>query len=159
MVDFLDVTAVIQIHEMESLRRGTAAGILHLDRVEGAVNRPKSLAYYNPTATIYELATALAYGIANGHGFVDGNKRTSFVACNTFLLMNNVRIVASSYEKVDTWLAIAKNKIKESDFTIWLQSHCRSSTTLDRIATGRGPLAIEVGATLYVGIPPYRRLD
>ena len=38
--------------------------------------------------TVFELAAGYAFGIARNHPFVDGNKRTAFVACALFLRVN-----------------------------------------------------------------------
>ena len=52
-----------------------------------ACARPVNLAAdRNPD--VFEIAAAYAFGISKAHAFVDGNKRTAFVAAFTFLRLN-----------------------------------------------------------------------
>lgn len=43
-------------------------------------------AYGDPD--VFDIAAAYAFGISKAHAFVDGNERTDFVACFTFLRLN-----------------------------------------------------------------------
>jgi prophage maintenance system killer protein len=49
-------------------------------------------------------AAVLAYGIAEGQQFIDGNKRTALVAMLTFLEINGMEVDASDPELAD-WAA------------------------------------------------------
>ncbi|MEI9905637.1 MAG: type II toxin-antitoxin system death-on-curing family toxin [Asticcacaulis sp.] len=56
-----------------------------------ALARPQNLAAYgNPD--VAALAAAYAYGLAKNHGFVDGNKRTAWIAARLFLADNGYRL-------------------------------------------------------------------
>jgi death-on-curing protein len=57
-------------------------GISNLSNVEGAIGRP----YHGYHRRIAEKAAALLLGVATCHGFVDGNKRTSWLI--TFVLID-----------------------------------------------------------------------
>lgn len=61
--------------------------------------------------------------IANGHAFVDGNKRTSFVATELFLSLNDHELQADDAECVMTWLALADGSLTEAELTDWLRHH------------------------------------
>ena len=63
---------------------------------------PKTLWHYAPeTSTLLDLAARLAYGLAKNHGFVDGNKRTAFIATYTFLVMNGIVNQASQQSVIE----------------------------------------------------------
>jgi len=67
------------------------------------------------------IAAAYAYGIANAHAFVDGNKRTGFVAEFTFLRLNGVFArpdPASGVRKIED---LASGKVSEAEFAAWLR--------------------------------------
>ncbi|KAJ6504226.1 hypothetical protein C8R47DRAFT_968792 [Mycena vitilis] len=54
--------------------------------LESALMRPAMVSYDTPNeATSERLAAELAYGIIMNHPFVDGNKRTAFLAANELL--------------------------------------------------------------------------
>ena len=64
--------------------------------LESAMARPRNLAAYGTDAAA--LAAAYAFGIARNHPFVDGNKRTASVVCETFLRLNGYRLEATDAE-------------------------------------------------------------
>jgi death-on-curing protein len=68
--------------------------------LEGALARPMWHAHY-VDPDLAHLAAVLAHGIAEGRHFVDGNKRTAFLAMAVFLDRNG-------YELVDDDDAMAK---------------------------------------------------
>jgi len=79
---------------LDSLYRGGTAGRAAWNQgaLESAVFRPQS-GYYED---LLEEAAALFESLVNNHPFHDGNKRTGFVATNTFLRLNGYRIVVSA---------------------------------------------------------------
>ena len=44
--------------------------------------------YKEPKPSIPALAGASAFGLAKNHPYMDGNKRTTAIACEVFLLLN-----------------------------------------------------------------------
>ena len=85
MADFyLTVAEVLAIHAQLIDEFGGKPGILDRGRLEAAVFRPQ-IGYYSSLA---EEAAALMESLANNNPFMDGNKRTSFAAADTFLRLN-----------------------------------------------------------------------
>jgi death-on-curing protein len=62
----------------------------------------------------------LAVGIAKNDAFIDGNKRTGWVTCATFLELSGIIAVSESTEVVAMMLEAAAGKITEENFTMWL---------------------------------------
>jgi death-on-curing protein len=82
------------------------------------------LAAYGDAPDLITLAAAYAYGIGQGHAFVDGNKRVSAVVTELFLQLNaGVELVADDAEIVRVWLAIADGKMSEEQIAAWLREH------------------------------------
>jgi len=77
--------------------------------------------YGDPPPDLPALAAAYAQGIAHLHPFVDGNKRTSFVAALLFLRINGQDIRASQEERYLAWLALAAGDLDESALAAWLR--------------------------------------
>jgi death on curing protein len=79
----------------------------------------RSFAYATPT--LFELATAYASGIVRNHPFVDGNKRTGFLAAFN---LNGQLLQASEDEAVTMTLGLASRDVDEAAYTKWLEDNC-----------------------------------
>lgn len=77
--------------------------------------------YGDPPPDLAALAASLAFGIAKNHPFVDGNKRTAYVCCRTFLRLNGADLIASPAEKFERTLALANGELHEAGFADWLR--------------------------------------
>jgi len=86
--------------------------------------RPRNLALYGqPDAC--ELAASYAFDLARNHPFIDGNKRTAFVACELFLLLNGCSLAATDAECVMVMLSLAAGELEEADFAQWLRDRTK----------------------------------
>ena len=65
--------------------------LLSLARLEGALARPMWYARFVDPDVPY-LAAVLAHGLAEGQAFIDGNKRTAFLAMAVFLDRNGYEL-------------------------------------------------------------------
>ena len=88
-----------------------------------ALARPENLFAYE-TPSIFELATAYASGIVRNHPFVDGNKRTGFLAAFIFLHINGYLLKAPEAEAVVMTLGLASREIDEAGYAKWLEDNC-----------------------------------
>jgi death-on-curing protein len=117
---WLDEGDLFAIHEEQLRAHGGDAGVLNPDRVASAAARPRNMYAYLPDTPTEELAAALAVGLAKGHGFVDGNKRTACVAALTFLELNGLEIIAADPELADVFIAVADGTLSQAELTEWL---------------------------------------
>ena len=122
---WLDEAVALAIHEEQLAEHGGAAGIRDRALLQSALARPQNIAVYGDDVDAAALAAAYAIGIARNHPFVDGNKRTAFVVCETFLLLNGHALVASDEDCVMTMLALADGSLAEETMREWLRSHVR----------------------------------
>jgi death-on-curing protein len=115
------------IHQLQLTEHGGASGIRDQGLFESAMDRPRNLfAYSDPTATFYQLAASYAYGLAKNHAFVDGNKRTAFVVCLSFLKQNGISLTASQEMRYLTFYALAAGDLTEAELAEWLRQNSRS---------------------------------
>jgi death on curing protein len=85
---YLSLADVVAIHEKAMRRLGDEPKPLRDEGIlESAVMRPQMAAYYEG-ADIVRQAALLGVGISQAQAFLDGNKRTAYLALNTFLRMN-----------------------------------------------------------------------
>jgi len=118
---WLRTDAVLAMHKRQIAEHGGGEGVRDLGLLESALTRPQNIAAYEPDADIARLAAAYAFGIAKNHPFVDGNKRTSLVACRTFLILNGYQLDASPTDKYLTFLSLAEGTLSEEELAEWLR--------------------------------------
>jgi death on curing protein len=114
--------AVLAMH-VESLREhGGPEGVRDLGLLDSALARPKNIfAYADEPPTLARLAAAYAKGITANHPFVDGNKRTAFLASLTFLHRNGLRVTAPKADCVTTFWRLADGSLSEDQLTEWFE--------------------------------------
>ncbi len=115
-------SVLLAVHEEQLAEHGGAQGTRDVGLLESATARPRNLASYgSPDAA--DLAAAYGFGIARNHPFVDGNKRTAFVAVELFLALNGLELLADDGACVLTLLAVAAGQMDEAAFARWLRDH------------------------------------
>lgn len=115
------------VHLRQLAEHGGAEGIRDEGLLASALARPKNLlAYSDEEPDLSALAASYAFGIARNHPFVDGNKRTAFVVCRTFLKLNGHDLDASQEDKYLTFLKLAEGKLTEDELADWIRMHLRA---------------------------------
>jgi len=126
--DWIWITpAVIRaVHEEQLAEHGGPVGLRDEGLLASALARPQQLAAYGePDAAA--LAAAYGFGLARNHPFLDGNKRTAFVAAELFLRLNGWSLSAEDADCVLTMLSLAAGDIDEASFATWIRSRTVSS--------------------------------
>jgi death-on-curing protein len=119
---FLSEQLVMAIHHEQLAQHGGASGVRDVGLLQSALARAENkMAYGSPSPA--EMAAAYAYGIARNHPFVDGNKRTAFVAAQVFLRLNGKRMNIDHVEATLTFLRLAAGDISEDDLAAWVARH------------------------------------
>jgi death on curing protein len=121
---WLDLTVLLAVHEEQLAEHGGASGTRDMGLFEPAMARPENLAHHG-TPDLADLAASYGCGIARNHPFIDGNKRTAFVAVELFLLLNGHELLADDADCVLTMLAVAAGTLDETGFAAWLREHAQ----------------------------------
>jgi death-on-curing protein len=111
------------IHLRQIQRHGGGHGTRDEGLLESALARPQNLAAYGEP-TVFELAASYAFGIARNHPFIDGNKRTAFVASTLFLRMNGQQFHADQAEAAVVFLRLAAGEFSEAELAEWFRRNC-----------------------------------
>jgi death-on-curing protein len=119
---WVDRAAVLSLHDESLALHGGASGVRDMGLLESALARPQNLRAYGE-GDAAALAAAYAFGIIRNHPFVDGNKRTGFLAAALFLEANGYRFVAGEADVVIRTLALAASEIDEAEFAAWLREN------------------------------------
>lgn len=117
---WVPLAALHIIHDRQISRHGGASGTRDPALLEMGCTRPMNLAAYDDP-DVFEIAAAYAYGIAKAHAFVDGNKRTGFVAAFTFLRLNGVSVRPDPTIGVRKMEGLASDHVSEEGFAAWLR--------------------------------------
>lgn len=117
---WLDPAVIMAVHEEQLAEHGGAAGVRDAGLLESALGRPRNLAHYGQP-DVCELAAAYAFGLVRNHPFIDGNKRSAFVATELFLMLNGWRLTATDVDCVMVMLSLAAGDVDEAHFAQWLR--------------------------------------
>jgi len=111
-------------HEKLLAGFGGATGVRDQGLLASALARPLNLFEYGQP-TIFELASAYAFGVVKNHPFVDGNKRTGLTIAVMFLEINGLTFGASEADATIQTLALAAGELSEEGYAEWLKTHSR----------------------------------
>lgn len=121
---WLNRAVIIAIHEVQLAEHGGGTGVRDAGLLDSALGKPQQLINYGePPPDAAALAASYGYGISRNHPFIDGNKRTGYVAAELFLRLNGWRLNADDASCVVTMLAVAAGDITEEAFAAWLRAH------------------------------------
>lgn len=111
------------IHAKLIARFGGLHGLRDEGLLESALNRPlQAHSYGQPD--LFDLGALYAEGIVKNHPFLDGNKRSGFMAAYTFLAANDWQLTAPEEEAVLETLALAAGDTGANDYAAWLRRSC-----------------------------------
>jgi death on curing protein len=114
---------ILAVHEEQLAEHGGLPGIRDAGMLDSALSRAEQLFAYGDEPDVAQLAAAYGFGIARNHPFVDGNKRTAFVAIELFLGLNGYDFNASDEDCILTILALAAGEMEEAQLAAWVRAH------------------------------------
>jgi death on curing protein len=110
------------IHADQVREHGGQAGLRDEGLLESALARPRHVWSNDPDAGLPRLAAEYGFGLARNHAFLDGNKRTAFVAMNVFLILNGYEIETAEAEAVDVMLRLAAGSLDLDGLVQWIEA-------------------------------------
>jgi death on curing protein len=117
----------LAFHSQQIALFGGSEGLRDMGLLESALARPKNLfACTETSVTMADLAAAYAFGIAQNHPFLDGNKRTAMQVAFVFLEFNGVPVTASQEEACLTFLSLAAGEITEAELVLWFAKYAEA---------------------------------
>ncbi len=129
MIVWIGRALALAIHDRQLAEHGGVSGVRDDNLLESALARPQQLHHYvDPPPDLADLAASVAYGLARNPPFVDGNKRTAAVVCETFIELNEARLVAEDVELFPQFLALAEGHLSAEEFAAWLRPRIESAT-------------------------------
>lgn len=75
--------------------------------------------------TVVEQAATLLEHVVRNHPFVDGNKRTGWRACETFLAAKSLTLRVETLEAVEFVESVAAGHLSHGEIVNWVGNHIR----------------------------------
>ena len=122
---WLTKAMVLALQRAQVAEHGGAAGLRDEGLLESALGRAAQKLGYEPASDFAALAAAYGFGLARNHAFVDGNKRTAFLAMYVFLGLNGYDFEAPEPDVVATIERLAAGQITEAEFGDWVRAGMR----------------------------------
>jgi death-on-curing protein len=113
--------ALLLLHDESLAEHGGTSGLRDSGLFDSALAHPVNLALYGEP----DLAALAAYygvGLAKSHPFVDGNKRTAFLAVGMFLAVNGYRLVTTQADATLAVMKVAAGVMDEATFEKWIRA-------------------------------------
>ncbi|MCC5844969.1 MAG: type II toxin-antitoxin system death-on-curing family toxin [Verrucomicrobia bacterium] len=117
----------LNCHSVLLARFGGLDGVRDQGLLESALQRPQNVWSYG-SQNLFDMAAAYASGIVKNHPFLDGNKRTGFLAAALFLETNGYHFTAPEPEAVLMTVDLASGKIDAGLYARWLEVNSRPET-------------------------------
>lgn len=108
------------VHDRQLAEHGGGTGIRDDGLLESALARPQNQLHYGEP-DLATLAAAYAFGITRNHPFVDGNKRTAWVAARLFLRLNDVALTVDKAEATVMMQRLAAGELTEDEVAAWFR--------------------------------------
>jgi death-on-curing protein len=121
---WLDAGIALAIHDRQLAEHGGGSGMRDVGLLESALARALDSWAHGETDPA-ALAAAYAFGVARGHPFVDGDKRTAWVLARLFLALNGHRLVFKPGDAIANMRALAAGELSEKELARWFRSHLR----------------------------------
>ena len=127
MTIWLSRELILAIHDKQLAEHGGSIGLRDAGLLDSALARPVNRGAYDEP-DLAELAAVYALAIAQNHPFIDGNKRTAYVAMELFLRLNGFRFTAGDAEAVVMFLAMAAGELPDAEFIAWVRMYAQPPT-------------------------------
>jgi death-on-curing protein len=115
---YLTLGEVVALHRAVLAATGGADGIRDLGALESALAQPRATCDgVDLHPSLVEKASAIAFGLAMNHPFIDGNKRIAHAAMTVFLDLNGVGIEATIDEQEQLMLNLAPGRMSREELT------------------------------------------
>lgn len=112
------------MHELSITKYGGSHGIRDEGLMESAISRPyQTFGGEDLYPSVFEKAAAIAESTIINHPFVDGNKRTGYLAMLAILEESKIEISVSNSEIYDFVIQISTGELRFDQIVDWLKQN------------------------------------
>lgn len=119
---YLSMDEVLAIHDRAIREYGGSPELADLGRLEAALAAPRQTMFGEELyPDIFSKAAILFYLLIKNHPFVDGNKRTAFLALMRFLNINGYTLDATNDELYRFTVDVASSFLRKEEVESWIR--------------------------------------
>jgi death on curing protein len=123
----INKSTVLRIHELSIIQYGGSDGIREEGLMESAIARPyQTFGGEDLYPSVIEKAAAIGESIIINHPFVDGNKRTGFLAMLAILEEKGLELTLSKEDVYNFVIKISTGQLKFEQIVEWLKNNTHS---------------------------------
>jgi len=116
--------SILKLHELSIIKYGGSQGIRDEGMMESAISRPyQTFAGEDLYPTSIQKAAAIAESIIINHPFIDGNKRTGYLAMLAILEEGKIELNAPNDAIYDFVIKISTGEIRFEQIVEWLKQN------------------------------------
>jgi death on curing protein len=120
----ISVADILGVHQFSIDNFGGANGVRDMGGLESAIARPfQTFGGNDLYQSIFEKAAALGESLIINHPFLDGNKRTGFIAMVALIEEEKYLLNASQIEAYNFTIKISTGEIKFEEIVEWLKNN------------------------------------
>jgi len=124
----ISIEDVLRLHELSIKFFGGSSGVRDMDMLESALARPfQTFGGVELYESIFEKSAALLESLVKNHPFVDGNKRTGFLAVLMLLKKSKIKLIATEAAAYDFVINVASSQIAFEEIILWLKENSTQS--------------------------------
>ena len=122
---WINLKELVLIHEMVINETGGVHGIINPIALESVLLRPfSSFEGKELFPDMWSKIAALVHSLIAFHPFIDGNKRTAFVAAEVILNLNGYHITPDFEHEAFFW-AMARGEKSIEEIQVWLKRYAK----------------------------------
>ena len=119
---YLTIDEIFAIHDRAIREYGGSPELLDLGRLEATLAVPRQTMFGEELyPDIFSKAAILFYLLIKNHPFVDGNKRTAFLALMRFLNINGYSLNATNDELYQFTIDVASSVSTKEEVEMWIR--------------------------------------
>jgi death-on-curing protein len=118
---------VLELHKNSIRDFGGSHGVRDINLLKSAVERPfQSFENIDLYPSTFEKAAAIFQSLVKNHPFVDGNKRTAFLASFVLLYRSGLELTASNEDAYNFVMHVSASDIPFDDIVSWFRKNTKS---------------------------------
>jgi len=111
---FIEYDRIVQLNKLAIQAHGGTVGVRNPSLLDSALSQPKaSFGGEYLHQNIYEMAAAYYFHISESQAFLDGNKRTGFLALFSFLKLNGYDLILPDDYLWPVLLKVARGELSK----------------------------------------------
>lgn len=123
-VKYLTAENILVLHALVIDETGGSHGIRDTGLLKSVAHKPRTrFEGRDLYPGVFTKTAVLLESIANYHVFLDGNKRTAYVAAARFLAINGYEVTATDKEVESVVLLVVRKEVKVKGLAAWLEEH------------------------------------